>query len=193
MVMASTDFLILTSITFTLLSKKDVCDRKAKFVSHGLCGPLRSWASINGEEVYSGDCLMTIMIHLEFFLRSRKETPEASPRLSTIDSRILQLRLLLLRTDRGTGILNKIHAISKKMALNINIHPQTPEQNGVVERRNRTLVEAARTMLLASKLPLSFWAEAVCKTALLILRTESIIISLMKRRHITIINDRKLQ
>ncbi|GJR13085.1 retrovirus-related pol polyprotein from transposon TNT 1-94 [Tanacetum coccineum] len=38
--------------------------------------------------------------------------------------------------------------------------PRTPEQNGVVERRNRTLVEAARTMLSASKLPLSFWAEA---------------------------------
>ncbi|GJZ21662.1 retrovirus-related pol polyprotein from transposon TNT 1-94 [Tanacetum coccineum] len=32
--------------------------------------------------------------------------------------------------------------------------------NGIVERRNRTLVEAARTMLSASKLPLSFWAEA---------------------------------
>ncbi|GJU94752.1 ribonuclease H-like domain-containing protein [Tanacetum coccineum] len=44
--------------------------------------------------------------------------------------------------------------------------PRTPEQNGVVERRNRTLVEAARTMLSASKLPLSFWAEAVA-TAML--------------------------
>ncbi|GJT64697.1 retrovirus-related pol polyprotein from transposon TNT 1-94 [Tanacetum coccineum] len=39
--------------------------------------------------------------------------------------------------------------------------PRTPEQNGVVERRNRTLVEAARTMLSASKLPLFFWAKAI--------------------------------
>ncbi|GJS30554.1 uncharacterized mitochondrial protein-like protein [Tanacetum coccineum] len=38
---------------------------------------------------------------------------------------------------------------------------QTPEQNGVVERRNRTLVEAARTMLSAVKVPLFFWAEAI--------------------------------
>nr|GEW85298.1 retrovirus-related Pol polyprotein from transposon TNT 1-94 [Tanacetum cinerariifolium] len=38
---------------------------------------------------------------------------------------------------------------------------RTPEQNGVVKRRNRTLVEAARTMLSASKLPLFFWAEAI--------------------------------
>nr|GFC18551.1 integrase, catalytic region, zinc finger, CCHC-type, peptidase aspartic, catalytic [Tanacetum cinerariifolium] len=36
---------------------------------------------------------------------------------------------------------------------------RTPEQNGVVERRNRTLVEAARTMLSATKVPLFFWAE----------------------------------
>ncbi|GJY80464.1 retrovirus-related pol polyprotein from transposon TNT 1-94 [Tanacetum coccineum] len=38
---------------------------------------------------------------------------------------------------------------------------QTPGRNGVVERRNRTLVKAARTMLSASKLPLFFWAEAI--------------------------------
>nr|GEX88383.1 ribonuclease H-like domain-containing protein [Tanacetum cinerariifolium] len=38
---------------------------------------------------------------------------------------------------------------------------RTPEQNGVVERRNRTLVEAARTMLSASQLLLFFWAEAI--------------------------------
>ncbi|GJZ65183.1 retrovirus-related pol polyprotein from transposon TNT 1-94 [Tanacetum coccineum] len=39
--------------------------------------------------------------------------------------------------------------------------PRTPEQNDIVERRNHTLVESARTMLSASKLPLFFWAEAI--------------------------------
>nr|GEZ81495.1 retrovirus-related Pol polyprotein from transposon TNT 1-94 [Tanacetum cinerariifolium] len=38
---------------------------------------------------------------------------------------------------------------------------RTPKQNKVVERRNRTLVEAARTMLSAAKFPLFFWAEAI--------------------------------
>ncbi|GKF74285.1 retrovirus-related pol polyprotein from transposon TNT 1-94 [Tanacetum coccineum] len=37
----------------------------------------------------------------------------------------------------------------------------TPQQNGVVERMNRTLIEAARTMLADSYLPTTFWAEAV--------------------------------
>ncbi|GJW02370.1 retrovirus-related pol polyprotein from transposon TNT 1-94 [Tanacetum coccineum] len=38
---------------------------------------------------------------------------------------------------------------------------RTPQQNGVAERRNRTLIEAARTMLADSKLPTTFWAEVV--------------------------------
>ncbi|GJV70884.1 retrovirus-related pol polyprotein from transposon TNT 1-94 [Tanacetum coccineum] len=38
---------------------------------------------------------------------------------------------------------------------------RTPQQNGAAEGRNRTLIEAARTMLADSKLPITFWAEAV--------------------------------
>uniref|UniRef100_A0A5S6QJ23 Integrase catalytic domain-containing protein n=1 Tax=Trichuris muris TaxID=70415 RepID=A0A5S6QJ23_TRIMR len=39
--------------------------------------------------------------------------------------------------------------------------PRTPQQNGVAERKNRTLVEMARCMMIQSKVPMSFWAEAV--------------------------------
>ncbi|GJX84489.1 retrovirus-related pol polyprotein from transposon TNT 1-94 [Tanacetum coccineum] len=38
---------------------------------------------------------------------------------------------------------------------------RTPQQNGVVERKNQTLVEAARTMLIFSRAPLFLWAEAI--------------------------------
>ncbi|GJZ04843.1 retrovirus-related pol polyprotein from transposon TNT 1-94 [Tanacetum coccineum] len=38
---------------------------------------------------------------------------------------------------------------------------RSPQQNGVVERRNRTLIEVARTMLIYTKAPLFLWAEAV--------------------------------
>nr|GFB37443.1 retrovirus-related Pol polyprotein from transposon TNT 1-94 [Tanacetum cinerariifolium] len=39
--------------------------------------------------------------------------------------------------------------------------PRTPQQNGIAERKNRTLIEAARTMLADSLLPIPFWTEAV--------------------------------
>nr|GEU73949.1 ribonuclease H-like domain-containing protein [Tanacetum cinerariifolium] len=39
--------------------------------------------------------------------------------------------------------------------------PRTPQQNGIAERKNRTLIEAARTMLADSILPIPFWAKAV--------------------------------
>nr|GFC73563.1 putative ribonuclease H-like domain-containing protein [Tanacetum cinerariifolium] len=39
--------------------------------------------------------------------------------------------------------------------------PRTPQQNGIAKRKNKTLIEAARTMLADSLLPIPFWAEAV--------------------------------
>ncbi|GJZ22877.1 retrovirus-related pol polyprotein from transposon TNT 1-94, partial [Tanacetum coccineum] len=61
--------------------------------------------------------------------------------------------------------------------------------NGVVKRRNRTLVEAARTMLLASKLPLFFWAEAIATACYT--QNRSIIIPTHEKTAYHIINDRK--
>ncbi|GJV57308.1 putative zinc finger, CCHC-type containing protein [Tanacetum coccineum] len=67
--------------------------------------------------------------------------------------------------------------------------PRTPEQNGVVERRNRTLVEAARTMLSALKLPLFFWAEVIATACYT--QNRSIIIPTHEKMAYHIINDRK--
>ncbi|GKE21891.1 retrovirus-related pol polyprotein from transposon TNT 1-94, partial [Tanacetum coccineum] len=74
----------------------------------------------------------------------------------------LQAPVICVRTDRGTDFLNKtLHAFFKEEGIEHQPStPRTPEQNGVVKRRNNTLVEAARMMLSASKLPLFFWAEA---------------------------------
>ena len=48
--------------------------------------------------------------------------------------------------------------------------PRTPQQNGVVERKNRTLEEMARTMLIARGLPRNFWAGAVNTTCYILNR-----------------------
>ncbi|GJT75835.1 retrovirus-related pol polyprotein from transposon TNT 1-94 [Tanacetum coccineum] len=67
------------------------------------------------------------------------------------------------KNQQGTEFLNKtLHAYFKEEGIEHQTStPRTPEQNGVVERRNHTLVKAARMMLSASKLPLFFWAEAI--------------------------------
>ncbi|GJT77255.1 retrovirus-related pol polyprotein from transposon TNT 1-94 [Tanacetum coccineum] len=66
---------------------------------------------------------------------------------------------------------------------------RTPEQNGVVERRNRTLVEAARTMLSAAKVPLFFWAEAIATTCFT--QNRSLVIPRHEKTPYHIINARK--
>ncbi|KAJ9552991.1 hypothetical protein OSB04_017036 [Centaurea solstitialis] len=69
----------------------------------------------------------------------------------------------VLRRDNETEFKNSI--IEEYLASVGTTHnfsaPMTTQQNGVVERKNKTLVEAARTMLNASGLPLTFWAKAV--------------------------------
>nr|GFC04558.1 hypothetical protein [Tanacetum cinerariifolium] len=65
---------------------------------------------------------------------------------------------------------------------------RTPEQNGVVERRNRTLVEVARTMLSAAKVPLFFWDEAIATTCFI--QNRSLVIPRHEKTPYHIINDR---
>ena len=69
----------------------------------------------------------------------------------------------VLRTDNGgefTSTKFKEFLKSKGIRYERTI-PKIPEQNGVVERLNRTLVEIVRSMLIDSKLPQKFWAEAL--------------------------------
>ncbi|GKF36703.1 retrovirus-related pol polyprotein from transposon TNT 1-94, partial [Tanacetum coccineum] len=67
---------------------------------------------------------------------------------------------------------------------------RTPQQNGVVERRNRTLVEAARTMLIFSRTPLFLWAEAIATAYYT--QNRSIIHRRFDKTPYELINGRKL-
>ncbi|GJR42649.1 retrovirus-related pol polyprotein from transposon TNT 1-94 [Tanacetum coccineum] len=123
--------------------------------------------------------------------KTKDETPEVLKDFLTMIQHNLQAQVISVRTDRGTEFLNKtLHAYFKEEGIEHQTStPRTPEQNGVVERQNHTLVEAARTMLSASKLPLSFWAEAVATACYT--QNRSIIISTHGKIAYHIINDRK--
>ncbi|GKC18506.1 retrovirus-related pol polyprotein from transposon TNT 1-94 [Tanacetum coccineum] len=155
-----------------------------------VCGPMRV-ASINGKKYI----LVIVDDYSRYtwtlFLRSKDETPEVLKDFLTMIQRNLQTQVITIRIDKGTEFLNKtLHAYFKEECIEHQTSTsRTPEQNGVVERRNRTLVEAARTMLSASKLPLSFWAEAVATACYT--QNRSIIISTHGKTTYHIINDRK--
>ena len=68
-----------------------------------------------------------------------------------------------IRSDRGRefdnfDFLEFFHSLGIKHEF---FAPRTPQQNGVVKRKNRVLQEMARTMLNQHELPTHFWAEAI--------------------------------
>ncbi|GJY88041.1 ribonuclease H-like domain-containing protein [Tanacetum coccineum] len=83
-------------------------------------------------------------------------------RASCIEN-LIDLKVKVIRCDNGTEFKNKVmnqfcemKGIKREFSV-----ARTPQQNRVAERKNKTLIEAARTMLADSKLPTTFWAEAV--------------------------------
>jgi transposase InsO family protein len=97
------------------------------------------------------------------FLASKAETPSVIIKFIKRIQVGLQAQVRFIRTENGTEFTN---LILQNFFDSIGITHQrsvayTPQQNGVVERRNRTIVEAARTMLSSSNLPLNLLSEAV--------------------------------
>jgi transposase InsO family protein len=73
------------------------------------------------------------------------------------------LRIKKIRSDNGTEFKNsQIEGFLEEEGIRHEFSsPYTPQQNGVVERKNRTLLDTARTMLDEYKTPDRFWAEAI--------------------------------
>ncbi|GKB21882.1 retrovirus-related pol polyprotein from transposon TNT 1-94, partial [Tanacetum coccineum] len=159
MVYGIEDILISLRLT-TLLSKKDLLIGlpKLKYVKDQLCSSCEvskaKRSSFKSKTVPSSKGQYTWTL----FLRSKDETPKVLKDFLMMIQRNLQAPIIYVRTDRGTEFLNKtLNAFFKEEGIEHQTStPRTPKQNGVVERQNHTLVEAARTMLSASKLPLFF-------------------------------------
>nr|GEX10026.1 hypothetical protein [Tanacetum cinerariifolium] len=122
-----------------------------------LCGPMRV-ASINGKKyvlVIFDDYSRYTWTH---FLRSKDETPEVLIDFLRLVQRGLHAQVRIVRTDKGMKFLNKtLHAyFASEGILHQTSVARTLEQNKVVERQNRTLVEATRTMLSVLKFLYSF-------------------------------------
>lgn len=96
-------------------------------------------------------------------LGSKDLASTAIKRVQAAAERKCGRKLLALRTDRG-GEFTSHHFNEYCAELGVERHltaPYTPQQNGVVERRNQTVVAMARSMIKAKGLPGTFWGEAV--------------------------------
>nr|GEY10705.1 hypothetical protein [Tanacetum cinerariifolium] len=118
--------------------------RRLNLLHMDLCGPMRV-ASIYGKKYI----LVIVDDYSRYtwtlFLCSKDETQEVLKDFLTMIQQNLQALVITIRTDRGTEFLNKtLSAFFKKEGIEHQTSTaRTPEQNGIVERQNCTLVEAA--------------------------------------------------
>ncbi|GJR56040.1 putative ribonuclease H-like domain-containing protein [Tanacetum coccineum] len=98
-----------------------------------------------------------------FFLAKKDETSDILKTFIRQIENQLNQKVKIIRSDNGTEFKNRVmlEFCGEKGIKQEFSNARTPQQNGVAERMNRTLIEAARTMLADSHLPTTFWAEAV--------------------------------
>ncbi|GKA27246.1 putative ribonuclease H-like domain-containing protein, partial [Tanacetum coccineum] len=98
-----------------------------------------------------------------FFLATKSETSEILKKFITEVENQLNHKVKVIRSDNGTKFKNiEMDAFCGQKGIKREYSvARAPQQNGVAERKNRTPIEAARTMLADSLLPIVFWAEAI--------------------------------
>ncbi|KAJ9561930.1 hypothetical protein OSB04_007090 [Centaurea solstitialis] len=127
-----------------------------------LCGPMKT-VSLAGRKYV----LVIVDDYSRYtwtrFLKTKDETSNLIINFIKAVQVQLKLPVQTVRSDNGTEFKNQVlKGFYNSLGITQTFSAaRTPEQNGVVERRNRTLVEAARSMLAQSQLPQYLWAEAV--------------------------------
>nr|GEV15963.1 retrovirus-related Pol polyprotein from transposon TNT 1-94 [Tanacetum cinerariifolium] len=126
-------------------------------------GPTNEYSKFNGRKYI----LVIVDDYSRFtwvkFLRTKDEVLEFVFKILKMIQVRLKETVRNIKTDNGTKFVNQT---LKSYYEDVGISHQTsvartPQQNSVVERRNQTFVEAARTMLIFSKAPLFLWEEVV--------------------------------
>ncbi|GJS76070.1 retrovirus-related pol polyprotein from transposon TNT 1-94, partial [Tanacetum coccineum] len=134
---------------------EDTNQEKLYLLHMDLCGPMRV-ASINGKKY-----ILVIVYDISRFtwvkfLRSKDEALDFIIKFLKMIQVRLKVPVRPIRTNNGTEFVNQtLREYYEKVGISHETFvARSPQQNGVVKRRNRTLIEAARTMLIYSKAPL---------------------------------------
>jgi len=98
-----------------------------------------------------------------FFLHDKSVVQEIFKKFAKRAQNEFETKIKKVRSDNGTEFKNtNVEEFLDEEGIGHEFSvPYTPQQNGIVERKNRTLIEAARTMLDEYKISDKFWAEAI--------------------------------
>lgn len=137
-------------------------ERALDIIVSDICGPLRT-QSIGGSRYF----LTLTDVFSDYtevkFLKHKDEATENIINFVEFIKNQTSNKPKIFRSDGGGEFVNsQLQSYLKKEGIRFEMTtPHTPQQNGIAERKNRTLNDAVRTLLIASKLPDTFWAEAM--------------------------------
>uniref|UniRef100_A0A1Y1M571 Integrase catalytic domain-containing protein n=1 Tax=Photinus pyralis TaxID=7054 RepID=A0A1Y1M571_PHOPY len=160
----------MTRATHKATSKRP--SSKGEYVHADLCGPM--------EEIGIGGMRYFLLIKDEatsfrftYLIKSKEEVCDCLSSFISMVRTQNDIRVKHFRFDNGTEFLNRnVKKLMCTEGIQLEyITAYTPEQNGLIERDNRTIQESARTMLIASGLPKFLWPEAVRTATYLLNRT----------------------
>lgn len=157
-----TDCLMSKQVRSSFPSQSKYCVKQVLELVHGdLCGPI-SPATSSGNKYFFllvDDYSRIIWVYL---LKSKDEALNAFKKFKTHVEKESDKQVKTLRTDHGGEFcsLDFTKYCEENVIARHLTTPYTPQQNRVVERRNRTVVEMARSLLKQMKLPLMLWGEA---------------------------------
>ncbi|GJX19518.1 retrovirus-related pol polyprotein from transposon TNT 1-94 [Tanacetum coccineum] len=149
----------------TDLNLKTLIKEKLYLLHMDLCGLMRV-VSVNGKKYI----LVIVNDYSRFTWVNCLRLKEEAPHFIIKFLKMIQVRFKVpvrcIRTDNGTGFFNQtLREYYEKVGISHETSvAHSLQKNGVVERRNRTLIEVARTMLIYAKALLFLWAEAVATT-----------------------------
>ena len=144
------------------LSSQKRASKPLELIHTDVCGKLSS-KSFGGAEyfvTFTDDKTRYVWVYV---MKKKSEVFERFCEWKSEVEKSLGQSVKVLRSDNGGEYTSdefkkylKVQGIKHEFTI-----PKNPEQNGVAERLNRTLVEMVRSMLADSRLPKSFWAEAL--------------------------------
>lgn len=149
-------------------TSKSRTTRRLELVHSDLCGPMSepSWGGAWYVLTFTDDFSRKSFV---FLLRSKAEVVDKFKEFKQYVENEVSDTIEVLRTDNGKEyVCSKLEELLKRNGIRHELSvTYTPEQNGVAERVNRTLVEKARCMLQDAGLSKKYWGEAISTAAYL--------------------------